>query len=84
MARNGQYGRGNGATGSALRKTLQRIHHTLTEHLGPGGPGPGRTSLFKQVNDKHGHSAGDSLLKQFAEELRSNNRPSDVVGRWGR
>ena len=38
---------------------------------------------FKQVNDKHGHSAGDSLLKQFAEELRSNTRPSDVVGRRG-
>ena len=38
---------------------------------------------FKQVNDKHGHPAGDSLLKQFSEELRSNSRPSDVVGRWG-
>ena len=38
---------------------------------------------FKQVNDTHGHLAGDSLLKQFSEELRSNTRPSDVVGRWG-
>ena len=38
---------------------------------------------FKQVNDKHGHPAGDSPLKQFSEELRSNARPSDVVGRWG-
>jgi diguanylate cyclase (GGDEF)-like protein len=38
---------------------------------------------FKQVNDIHGHMAGDSLLKQFAEELRSNTRPTDVVGRWG-
>jgi diguanylate cyclase (GGDEF)-like protein len=38
---------------------------------------------FKQVNDVHGHMAGDSLLKQFAEELRSNTRPTDVVGRWG-
>ena len=38
---------------------------------------------FKKVNDRHGHAAGDSLLKQFSEELRSNTRPSDVVGRWG-
>jgi diguanylate cyclase (GGDEF)-like protein len=38
---------------------------------------------FKTVNDKHGHAAGDSLLKQFSEELRSNTRPSDIVGRWG-
>ena len=27
--------------------------------------------------------AGDSLLKQFGQELRSNVRPSDIVGRWG-
>jgi diguanylate cyclase (GGDEF)-like protein len=38
---------------------------------------------FKQVNDTHGHVTGDSLLKQFAEELRSNIRSTDIVGRWG-
>jgi diguanylate cyclase (GGDEF)-like protein len=38
---------------------------------------------FKHVNDTHGHVAGDSLLRQFSQELRSNIRPSDIVGRWG-
>ena len=38
---------------------------------------------FKHVNDTHGHVAGDSLLRQFGEELKSNIRPSDIVGRWG-
>lgn len=38
---------------------------------------------LKQVNDKHGHLAGDNLLLQFAQELRSNSRSSDIVGRWG-
>jgi diguanylate cyclase (GGDEF)-like protein len=38
---------------------------------------------FKQVNDTHGHLAGDSLLKQFAGELRSSSRTHDTVGRWG-
>lgn len=38
---------------------------------------------FKQVNDQHGHLAGDSLLQQFAQELRASLRSSDVVGRWG-
>ena len=38
---------------------------------------------FKQVNDSYGHVAGDDLLKQFSQELRSNIRPTDVVGRWG-
>jgi diguanylate cyclase (GGDEF)-like protein len=40
-------------------------------------------NLFKQVNDKHGHVAGDDLLRQFATELQSNSRPGDLVGRWG-
>jgi diguanylate cyclase (GGDEF)-like protein len=38
---------------------------------------------FKPINDTYGHAAGDNLLKQFAEELRSNVRSSDIVGRWG-
>jgi len=38
---------------------------------------------FKQVNDKYGHVAGDDLLKQFADELRTNSRAPDIVGRWG-
>jgi len=38
---------------------------------------------LKQLNDTHGHLAGDNLLKQFSQELRSNSRPSDLVGRWG-
>ncbi|MGA2413590.1 MAG: GGDEF domain-containing protein [Candidatus Sulfotelmatobacter sp.] len=38
---------------------------------------------FKQVNDTYGHAAGDNLLQQFSQELRSNLRSSDLAGRWG-
>ena len=38
---------------------------------------------LKKVNDMHGHGAGDSLLQQFAQELRSSLRSTDLVGRWG-
>jgi diguanylate cyclase (GGDEF)-like protein len=38
---------------------------------------------FKQINDQMGHLAGDLILKQFATELRSAIRSTDILGRWG-
>ncbi|HWB31716.1 MAG TPA: GGDEF domain-containing protein [Acidobacteriaceae bacterium] len=38
---------------------------------------------FKELNDRHGHLAGDELLRQFAQELSSRVREEDLVGRWG-
>jgi diguanylate cyclase (GGDEF)-like protein len=38
---------------------------------------------FKQINDRHGHLAGDALLRQFAGELQTITRAGDLVGRWG-
>jgi diguanylate cyclase (GGDEF)-like protein len=38
---------------------------------------------FKQVNDQHGHAAGDAVLTQTAAVLRHGMRASDYVVRWG-
>ncbi len=38
---------------------------------------------FSYINDTYGHQAGDDLLKQFAGELRTAFRTTDMVGRWG-
>lgn len=38
---------------------------------------------FKQVNDGHGHDAGDAALLHFADVLRANLRLEDVIGRLG-
>jgi diguanylate cyclase (GGDEF)-like protein len=38
---------------------------------------------FKQVNDSHGHPAGDRLIKEIAEVLRSRTRTSDSLARLG-
>ena len=39
--------------------------------------------FFKQVNDRHGHPAGDRLLQLVAERLSTVVRKSDVLVRWG-
>ncbi|OWK29018.1 GGDEF domain-containing protein [Sphingomonas mucosissima] len=38
---------------------------------------------FKQVNDRHGHGAGDVLLIQVAERLASQLRAEDLLARVG-
>ena len=38
---------------------------------------------FKQFNDIHGHPAGDQLLRQFSDRLRSTARKTDIVARYG-
>ena len=38
---------------------------------------------FKNVNDIHGHDAGDSALCFVGQTLISNSRPFDLYGRWG-
>jgi diguanylate cyclase (GGDEF)-like protein len=39
--------------------------------------------FFKQVNDLHGHPAGDRFLQRVAERLARVVRKSDVLVRWG-
>lgn len=39
--------------------------------------------FFKQVNDTHGHAAGDFVLRQVADILKSEVRAGDIVARVG-
>ncbi|HEX5724539.1 MAG TPA: GGDEF domain-containing protein [Longimicrobiaceae bacterium] len=38
---------------------------------------------LKEVNDVHGHAAGDDLLRRLADTLRAATRASDRLYRWG-
>lgn len=38
---------------------------------------------FKQINDEHGHDAGDTVLREVARVLRDSTRLEDLVARYG-
>ncbi|MBB5320487.1 sensor domain-containing phosphodiesterase [Marinobacter oulmenensis] len=38
---------------------------------------------FKEINDEHGHSVGDSVLRSISERLKSTVRAHDIIGRLG-
>lgn len=39
--------------------------------------------LFKQINDRFGHAAGDAALQTFAQLSREQLPAADAVARWG-
>ncbi len=63
---------------------LDRIERLVEE------PTTGLTALvfidldgFKDVNDRHGHLAGDRVLQTIADRLRAVSRVGDTIVRWG-
>jgi diguanylate cyclase (GGDEF)-like protein/PAS domain S-box-containing protein len=72
-------------TGLSNRRAL---FEALTDHLDAGtGAGCGLlfcdVDAFKDVNDDHGHAAGDQLLIDLATQLRRLAGPRDLVARLG-
>ncbi len=39
--------------------------------------------LFKNVNDRYGHAAGDEVLRRFSGAAKAVVRTTDLLGRWG-
>ena len=73
-------------TGISNRPHLEgRLRALPAEYEGRGGAGVVFVDIdhFKQLNDAHGHDAGDRVLRMVAATLKNSLRETDVIGRWG-
>lgn len=72
-------------TGLLNRTALTRHieHHTPQELTPPVAVMLLDLDHFKQINDQHGHSVGDQVLKRFALLLKKESRQQDVICRYG-
>lgn len=77
----------DGLTGLANRHALdllltQAVHES-ERHGNPMSAIMFDVDHFKEINDRHGHLIGDSVLQGIAAAIRSRLRASDIVCRWG-
>ena len=83
-ARHEQASLHDGLTGLANRALLRA---RVAERTAAGGPAFSLLLLdldrFKQVNDVHGHAAGDALLRELAGRMRAVVGPDGTVARLG-
>ena len=66
------------------------FEETLTDHIESANRYGRELSLilfdiddFKKINDTRGHEAGDEVLRQFADLLKTAARKADIVCRYG-
>jgi diguanylate cyclase (GGDEF)-like protein len=65
---------------------LEILDRELARSLREGGPiGVVIVDLdhFKDVNDRHGHLAGDAVLREAARRMKTGIREYDSIGRYG-
>lgn len=74
-------------TGAGNRRLMQhRLETAVKEHSRRGRPATLVVldlDLFKELNDQHGHEAGDLALQRFATDVRQALRQEDGLYRMG-
>lgn len=66
-----------------LMKQLQLLVYEAFESGRPLAVAMMDIDKFKEINDRYGHLVGDTLLRQFAEEVRKMLRAKDILARYG-
>ncbi|NBF41548.1 MAG: diguanylate cyclase [Spirochaetes bacterium] len=70
-------------TRTGFERDAERLWRTSSERYSINAIAMMDIDLFKQVNDRYGHIAGDSVLSAFAEAIRANLRHDDLIARYG-
>ncbi len=73
---------GLGNRRAADRRLTETVSHAV-RHERPLAIIMSDIDRFKWINDEHGHTFGDSVLKEIAVRLSRFTRESDFVARWG-
>lgn len=66
-----------------LMETLEREIPRARRHERPLSVVMFDIDHFKHINDNYGHLAGDYVLKELANLVKSRLRPDDILGRYG-
>jgi diguanylate cyclase (GGDEF)-like protein len=71
------------ANHGALMESARRIYERCRNSSTPYSLIMFDLDHFKAINDRHGHRAGDEILRAFADTVHNSLRPTDLFGRYG-
>ncbi len=73
----------DGLTGLVNRRSAERRLRELLKNCPLFAVVIADLDRFKQLNDTHGHEAGDRALRLFAQVATQTLRDDDLIARWG-
>ncbi|HEY4996907.1 MAG TPA: diguanylate cyclase [Solirubrobacteraceae bacterium] len=73
----------DGLTGLVNRRTAEKDLRAMIKNGSLFSVAIADLDKFKQLNDTHGHEAGDRALRLFAQVTQETLRDHDLIARWG-